>query len=317
MLRFIEKYKRQRNVRKLIDQGILTQVSSFDQYKLMVKEAKSNACHRLFTNCYMLPDEIQRLINLKTFYSVKTDNGLAFVDDEVGYYYMFLYVDLAENLELPQLDRNTLIENVFYKDRKTSAQKQFENVIIANGYHLLSTYLSVTDNPQLPPEKYWSRLKAVEKSLADEGKRIAVPTYAQLKDFERVYRQEISIYDQKQYTEKERRKQIDAKLLHCVTDDSRAIYAIQIDGSIHTGAIASRRDCRDSIYVPALLLNACRGYYENMPEDPLQRTEYMRNKGNSGWIDVTNKAAWRLAKMVGRTSCDKSFSQFVRPGFAK
>ena len=264
---FIRRYKQKRNVRKLVEQGILTPVASFEQYTSMVKEAKANAEHRLFTNCYMLPDEIKRLIALKRFYSVKTDNGLAFVDDEGGYYYMFLYVDLEKELALPQLDRNTLLETVFYKDRKTTAQENFEALIKTAGYTFLNTYISIADRPQIPPDKYWKRMAAVEKNLTAEGKRIDVPSYKQLRAFEKIYRQEIDQYVQKRYTRRERKRQADQQLLHCVTDNKKEIYAIRVSSILHGGAIASRSDCRDSIYAPALLMYAFKPFYQNLPEN--------------------------------------------------
>lgn len=315
--RFLNELKRKRNIWKLIQAGILTPVQSFEEYAALVKEAKSGCTHRLFTNCYMMPDEIKRLISIKSFYRVKADSVLAFVADEVGYYYMFLYVDEEKELHLPQLDRQTLVENVYYEGRRTAAQERFEDAVKGAGFAFLNTYQAVVDRPQIKPEKYWKSFRALEKSLAAEEKKIAVPSYKQLKAFEKIYRQEIDRFVQKRYTKRERKRQADQKLLHCITDKKGEIYAIQISGILHGGAIASRSDCHNNIYSIALMFYLQQYFYSNMPEDPEGQKEYMRPKGVGGWIAVDNTPSWRIHKQLGFVANGKAMNQFVLPGFAE
>lgn len=322
-IKFIEKFsffnelKRKWNIRKLLEADILTPVHSFEEYAALVKEAKENCTHRIFTNCYMMPDEIKRLIFIKSFYRVKADNALAFVADEVGYYYMFLYVDNEKEIHLPQLDRQTLVENVYYEGRRTAAQERFEDTIKGAGFTFLNTYQAIVDRPQIKPEKYWRAFRALEKSLAAEAKKIAVPSYKQLRAFEKIYRQEINRFVQKRYTRKERKQQADQKLLHCITDEKGEIYAIHISGFLHGGAIASRSDCHNNIYSTALLFYVQQYFYSNMPEDLEGQKEYMRPKGIGGWIAVDNTPSWRMHKQLGIVANGKAMNQFVLPGFAK
>lgn len=90
MFSFIHKIKQWYKHQKLIKQSVLIPITSYDQYAALVKEAKDNSKNKVFSNCYMLPAEIKRLIHLKKFYKVKTEQGLAFADDEGDYYYLFL-----------------------------------------------------------------------------------------------------------------------------------------------------------------------------------------------------------------------------------
>lgn len=71
MFGFINKIKLWYRHQKLIKDGILMAVESYEQYTALVKEAKANSEHRLFSNCYMLPAEIKRLIALKKLLSSK------------------------------------------------------------------------------------------------------------------------------------------------------------------------------------------------------------------------------------------------------
>lgn len=311
MLNFIHEIKQWYQHRKLIKQGILLPIKSYDQYNALVKEAKAKFIEKVFTNCYLLPAEIKRLIALRNFYQVKTEQGLAFADDEGGYYYLFLYVDMQKPLILPPLEKDILVENVYYDGRKTEIQCKFEEYVQNAGCIFLNTYNAVTDRPQLTPEKYWKKLETLQNSLAAEGKKISIPTEQQLKQFEEIYLETIDKYVQKRYSKKERKTQRKLGYLHCIDDKDGKIYAIHISGLLHGGAIATRKDCQGGIYSPGLMLYIFKEYYEAMPQDDHAQKEYMRSKGIGGWIAVDNKASWRIHKMLGITATGKSMNQFV------
>lgn len=132
MFSFIHKIKQWYKHQKLIKQSVLIPITSYDQYAALVKEAKDNSKNKVFSNCYMLPAEIKRLIHLKKFYQVKTEQGLAFADDEGDYYYLFLYVNMSVSFTFPSLEKDILIENVYYEGRKNKKQEIFESFQGAN-----------------------------------------------------------------------------------------------------------------------------------------------------------------------------------------
>ena len=311
MFKIIEKIKLWYRHQKLIKQGVLIPIKSYEEYVTLVKKAKSVSEQKLFSNCYMLPAEIKRLISLKNFYLLKTDEGLAFADDEGAYYYLFLYVDMLRPLILPKLEKDILVENVYYEGRKNDMQCKFEEYIQKAGCIYLNTYNAVADRPQLAPDKYWKKLEALQNSLTAEGKKITQPTEHQLKEFEEIYRSTIDKFVQKRYSKKERNKQRKAGLLHCIDDEKGKIYAIHISGLLHGGAIATRKDCQGGIYSPGLMLYVFKGYYEAMPKDPEEQKIFMKPKGIGGWIAVDNKASWRIHKMLGIKAIGKSMNQFV------
>ena len=84
-------------------------------------------------------------------------------DDEGGYYYLFLYVDMQKPLILPPLEKDILVENVYYDGRKTEIQCKFEEYVQNAGCIFLNTYNAVTDRPQLTPEKYWKKLETLQE----------------------------------------------------------------------------------------------------------------------------------------------------------
>ena len=311
MIEVIDGIRRWYKHRKLIKKGVLTPISSYDEYITLVKKYKSNFVRKVFTNCYIMPAEVKRLIALGNLYLVKTNCGLAFADDEEGYYYLFLYVDMLKPLELPSLDKDVLVEDVYYEGRKTVDQSKFEEYLQSAGCVFLNTYNSITNRPQITPERYWKQLSSLEKSLAAEGKKISQPKDSQLKEFEYVYRETIDKYVQKRYSLKERKQQRNLGYLHCIDDKDGKIYAIHISGILHGGAIATRKDCQGGIYSPALMMYVQKGYYESMPEDEAARKEYMRSRSIGGWIAVDNTPSWRMHKMLGFKATGKSMNQFV------
>lgn len=311
MSNFAKRIREWHKHKELIKKGILIPVKSYEEYVALVKEAKQKASNKVFTNCYMLSAEIKRLIRLKLFFKVKTDAGLVFVDDEGSYYYLFLYVDMSEAFTIPLLEKDILVENVYYEERKTEIQCKFENFVQNIGFSYLNTYNAITDRPQIPPEKYWKKLTALQNALIAEDKKITIPKEWQLEQFEKVYRETIDKYVQKRYSLKERKKQRALGYLHCIDDERGNIYAIHISGILHGGAIATRKDCQGGIYSPGLMLYVFKEFYEAMPEDAAARKEYMRSKGIGGWIAVDNKASWRMHKMIGMHATGKSMNQFV------
>ena len=254
MFSFIHKIKQWYKHQKLIKQSVLIPITSYDQYAALVKEAKDNSKNKVFSNCYMLPAEIKRLPHLKKFYKVKTEQGLAFADDEGDYYYLFLYVNMSVSFTFPSLEKDILIENVYYEGRKNKKQEIFESFLLDSGCEFLNTYRSIEDRPSLSPDKFFKKLEVLEKTLALEGKKIAIPSYKQLDEFEKVYRSIIDKFVQKKYTRKERKAQADAGYLYCITDESASIYAIAIKACVHGGAYGSRSDCQNNIYAPILVL---------------------------------------------------------------
>lgn len=218
---------------------------------------------------------------------------------------------MSVSFTFPSLEKDILIKNVYYEGRKNKKQEIFESFLLDSGCEFLNTYRSIEDRPSLSPDKFFKKLEVLEKTLALEGKKIAIPSYKQLDEFEKVYRSIIDKFVQKKYTRKERKAQADAGYLYCITDESASIYAIAIKACVHGGAYGSRSDCQNNIYAPILVLYLFKDFYDNMPNNPVKEKEYMQSKGIGGWIAVDNIPSWRVYKMVGIKAAAKSMNQFI------
>lgn len=314
MKNFILHCRRRIETQKLVKKGVIKPVCSYEEYSVIVKTAKKASEFPLFTNCFMMADEINRLIGRRAFYHLKTESGAVFLEDEETYYYAFFYIDPGKSFQIPQLDKSIMTENVYRHDQMSQPQKDFEERLQKMSFVCNALYFQMHSKPQLSPEKYYKQLNAVNRQLELRNMRVAPPINRQLREFEKIYRLAMDPYIQKGYTRKERKRQRDKGFLRCLTDDSMKIYAIQISTEIHGGAIATNPKYDSEGYGVLLFVKSYEAYYRAMPEDEVARKEYMRCKA-FGWIKSTNTASLRLHKLLGYTMTGKEMHQFIKPGY--
>jgi len=311
----IEEYLQKKRIQKLIDEGRLCRVQSYEQYCALVKEAKSQAAHKLFTNCYLMKADIQRLMDLKSFYQIKSNNGLVFVGDEHSHYRAFLYIDLEKQFWIPRLDRSVLVETVYWEHRVPERLKSFEMRLEKANFCFYKKYQQIDCIAHLEPEKFWKQYAIIDKFLKNDGKHICIPDDKQLQQFDEIYREEIDIYTQVYFTEDERRKQRDQGYLLCVSDSQGEVYSISVSARVFGGATAVKQAYVSNMYAAAVMFGSSKPFYENMPDDPEQLEEYMRPKA-FGWIATKNTASRRAHDSLGIRNTGKAMNQYILAGYA-
>ena len=119
----------------------------------------------------------QKIDSPQKVLSGQNRTGLAFADDEGDYYYLFLYVNMSVSFTFPSLEKDILIENVYYEGRKNKKQEIFESFLLDSGCEFLNTYRSIEDRPSLFAwTNFFKKLEVFRKnSLLLEGKKIAIP----------------------------------------------------------------------------------------------------------------------------------------------
>ena len=314
----IAEYLRNKQVQKLINRKCLEPILSYEQYSSAVKTAKAKTEHKLFTNCYLMKHEIQRLIDLGSFYQIIYENdncnGVTFVGDERSHYRVFVYVDPNRDFGIPRLDRSALIETVYLDGRESEQQKNFESRLKKADFHFYMKYHQIDCTPRLEPKEFWRKYHAIDKFMKVDGVRVCIPNDEQLCQFYEIYREEIDIYTQTYCSMDERRAQREAGYLYCLSDRQDQVYAISMSGRIYGGAIAVKREYVSNMYGTALMFGAVKGFYEDMPDDMYQRTEYMRPKA-FGWIATMNSASRRVHGSLKVLNTGKAMNQFIRAGY--
>lgn len=314
----IAEYLRNKQVQKLIDRKCLEPILSYEQYSSAVKTAKAKAERKLFTNCYLMKNEIQRLIDLGSFYQIKYENddcnGAAFVGDERSHYRVFFYVDPRRDFGIPRLDRSALVETVYWDGQNSGQQEEFERRLKRADFHFYMKYHQIDCTPHLEPEEFWRKYRTIDKFLKADGMSVCIPNDEQLLQFEEIYREEIDIYTQTYCSMDERRAQRDAGYLHCLSDSQSQVYAISMSGRIYGGATAVKREYVSNMYGTAVMFGAVKGFYEDMPDNMYQRTEFMRPKA-FGWIATMNTASRRVHGLLKMLNTGKAMNQFIRAGY--
>lgn len=106
---------------------------SFQQYKDIITITKKKGFK--LSNCFFLPDEINRKINKGTFFFENIQNGLLLLDDLTDFYRCYYYLPVEGNPEKIQLYKDAVIELPFNKSLNEKQLLQIEK-ISALGFHL-------------------------------------------------------------------------------------------------------------------------------------------------------------------------------------
>lgn len=294
-------------VNHLVLSGKLIAICSYEQYEQTIKAVKLHSNNSFFSNCYLLRENVEQLIEQRSLFQIPVDNGVAFVSDEISYWKLFVYIDVNKPFHLPRLDKCILAE-LIYKDKAfDNRHKTFVSRICGTGFRYYETYQQIDCIPKMDHRQFEEMYNVAVKALEKENVSIYSPKDSQLIQFEEIYLQEMEIYSRYSYSIDERRAQRDKGLLSCVANSEGNLLAIGISPQIYGGVTAVKHEYASNIYAPALLLHGLLPYYsENNALSP---------KSNYGWIAKSNTSSNRLHKLVGMEKTGRSFSQYIMPGF--
>ncbi len=310
-LEILEGQVRKRRIDMLVDRGVIKPIQNFDEYSSSIQKAKQTATHRLFTNSYMLRDEVERLISLNLLYQIQVKSGTGFVEDQRAYWRLHLHIDLEKKLQIPKLEKTILIELVYTEERMTNQQKKFKQILSQAAYsHFYETYRACESYNKISKKQYDTYYRNIQKVMKKEGTCICVPDDEQLLQFERIYRERIDIYSQSFYTVEERKQQRDRGLVRVLADKNGKVLAIWLNNSISGGAIATRLGFASNIYATALFVDALKDSYN----DEGKTVQSSKSQGY-GWIATRNLESIRIHDMIGIKWTGRAFDQFIIPGY--
>lgn len=311
-LEILEERVRKKRIDVLVSKGVIKPMGSFDEYSTAVQKAKRETSHKLFTNSYMMRAEVEGLIKLNMLYQIPISSGVGFVENQHCHWRLHLHIDLDKKLSIPKLEKSTLIEFVYSKEKESEQIKKFKEILYKDDtVHFYETYRGFQLCDTLSQEQCDSFYHAIHKSLEKEGAHICIPNDKQLYEFERIYRERIDIYTQSYFTMEERRQQRDKGLMSVVADKNDEVLAISLAPTVGGGAIAVRPDCVSNLYSTAFFICSLKERY-----DRGQRYEPSALQSKAlGWVAVRNLTSIRLHKRFGIKWSDRTFDQFIIPGY--
>lgn len=263
-LDILERQVRQKRIDVLLDRGLIKPITSFEEYSFVIQKAKQEAENRLFTNSYMMRNEVERLIKLGLLYQVRINNRVGFVENQQFYWRLHLYIDLKRKLRIPKLEKSILIESVYKEEKMTESQKKFRDILSTENFsHFYETYRHFVYRKKLSKKQFDVYLRSLQNALKQEGAYICYPNDEQLEQCEKIYREYIDIYSQTFFTVEERKEQRDKGLIRVLVDKTGDVLAISFNYTIGGSAIAVKSDCLNNIYSTAFFIDGMRDQYKD------------------------------------------------------
>lgn len=262
-----------------------------------VKEVNTlRKSRELFTNNYLMQDDVNRLIQCGRFYQIRHEAGVTFLSDEKKYYRALLHVDYRKPYRLQRLDKPVLVQVEYQKGRKKDAQLAMEERLKADGFLLKDTVVQIKWNIEARREEYRKQFQRLEKMLAAMKFRIETVDYSYHEQVEELLQQQemMQYYHFPYQTEAEVKELYDSGNVVCILDDTDTVLAyhsIIINGGCY-GAEFVVRDGYKVRYSLAPILQYYRGSFLEYPVMKgymlLDNADSIRLHEKLGW-EFTNR----------------------------
>lgn len=250
----------------------------------------------LFTNNYLMQDDVNRLLQGGRFYQVRHEGGVTFLADEKKYYRAFLHTDYKKAYRLPGVGKPVLVQIDYLKDRKKDAQLAMEKWLKADGFALKDTAVQIKWNIDERRDECRKQFQRLEKMLEAMNFRLETVDYSYHEQVEALLRQQdmMRYYHFPYQAEAETKALYDSGNVTCIldnTDQVLAYHCITINGGCY-GAEFVVRDEYKVKYSLAPILQYYRGSFLEYPVLKgymlLDNAESIRLHERLGW-EFTNR----------------------------
>lgn len=213
---------------KYANEKKLNNLTSFEQYKAMYKDAKKKYKGG-FSNIYYLPEHIKRYIELGRIEFMENNTGLFLAVDEGEYYKLSLISINPNDYQLPYFNKPVLFKNVY---KKFCDNEYYENItdwLKRQGFKKKSTFVQIVGNSGEMVKKL-SFVEKMKKSFENKGFYIGVPTLDMLPEIDKlIYSSDFLDNYQFEYrSEEERKKLIEDGCYIVVVDNNKKVCGVSL-----------------------------------------------------------------------------------------
>lgn len=281
----------------------MERLQNLDAY---VKEVNAlRKSRKLFTNNYLMQDDVNRLIQCGRFYRMQNEAGLTFLADEKKYYRAFLYVDYKKPYRLQGLDKPVLVQIDYYKDRKKDLQLAMQERLKADGFLLKDTAVQIKWNVEAHREQYRKLFQRLKKMLAAMNFRIESVDYSYHEQVAELLGQQnmMQYYHFPYQTEAEVKALYDSGNVVCILDDTNQVLAyhtIMVNG----GCYGAEFVVRDEYKVKYNLAPILQYYRGSFLEYPVMK----------GYMLIDNEDSIRLHEKLGWEFTNRYTDNWLREG---
>ncbi len=283
---------------------MIKELRSMDEYRTLINEFRA-VCKKPFSNIYLMPDDINRYIELRRVSYKRDDNGIVFFFDESTHYSVYLYVNEKSEFEVPIRDNKLLVRNIYRTRKRNSTLLNIQNRLQELGFKKQGTLVRVQGNSQ----DIFSKCKIIEKHINEmekKGYRCIAPDFSRFDEIERIILESNVIKDyQMTYRTPEEKKALEKGIYLCIVNSSDEICAggiVDIDIAkkiVREGAVAVKPEYKMKGFAPIL------SYYRNkwLCDKNIQIVQ--------GWISAYNEPSLKYHKSLGYNIMDKYVDEWL------
>lgn len=283
---------------------MMEKLSSMEEYRNLIKDFRA-VCKKPFSNIYLMPDDINRYIELHRA-SYKIDqNGIVFFFDESTHYSVYLYVNEKSYFEVPACDKKLLVRNMYRTKEKKTALLNVQNHLQELGFKQQETLVRIQGDSQ----NIFSKCKNIEKyakEMKEKGYQCIAPDFSRFAEIERIIMDSGTIKEyQMIYRTPEEKRSLEKGTYLCIVNSNDEICAggvVDVDiakGIVREGTAAVKPEYKLKGLAPIL------SYY---------RYKWLCDKNIptiQGWISVFNESSLRYHRSLGYSIMDKYVDEWL------
>ncbi len=281
---------------------MIEKLRSMEEYRNLIKEFRA-VCRKPFSNIYLMPDDINRYIELHRVSYKKDNNGIVFFFDESTHYSVYLYVNEKSGFEVPTRDKKLLVRNMYRTMEKNPALLIVQNHLQELGFKHQETLVRIQGDSQ----NILSKCKIIEKyikEMEEKGYRCIAPDFSRFDEIERIIMDSGTIKEyQMIHRTPEEKRALEKGTYLCIVNSNDEICAGGVvdiaEGIAREGTVAVKTEYKMKGLAPIL------SYY---------RYKWLCDKNIpaiQGWISVFNESSLRYHKSLGYSIMDKYVDEWL------
>lgn len=204
----------------------MEKIESIEQYQQLRKDVQGKY-HRVATNNYMFPPQVERYISLGRLYADTFEAGVVFYTDEDTHYKAYFSVSAEVPFRILPKDKPVYMRNIYTEGKKKADLLQVEKSLTDSGFQCMNTSAYVVGNPEIALAKINKSYQNAEKILKKNGFQLMPLPIERLDEFIELQKHMdmIPFYELSYHTKAEYTEEIEAGHILCVVDQNGKICA--------------------------------------------------------------------------------------------
>lgn len=277
----------------------MERIGDLDEYLQRIDALRKSK--EVFTNNYMMVGDAQRLVSLGRLYCAANEAGTIFLSDESTHYRASMHIDANKKFVMPLLDKPTMVQIVYYKDRKKENHLRIEKQLEANGFMKQDTSVQIKLNVAEHKEECRKNFNRLYKLTQRMGYRIKVVDFTYRDKIREVFSQQDMLHGWHYpfQTEEELKERFDQNGWICILDEDDRVLAYHSAYEVNSCCYGMGMAIRDEYKVKYGFAPLLQYYRVCITEQPLIYGEVLLH--NTEAVTLHEKLGWKFTnKYVDR-----------------